>query len=111
MTYKVTISNTNFSVKLSNQPSKKVQTNIGGVQVPANFSDLGDYNPSGLKDKYLIMYDAATQKYIPVNPDVVLNAAAATETTQPGLVGYAQTFVDRIDIDLDNKIDLDAGGF
>jgi len=46
-----------------------------------------------------------------VNPDEVLNAAAGTETIQPGLVGYATTFLNRMDIDLDNKIDVDAGTF
>ena len=79
--------------------------------MPANFSDLADYNPTGLSDKYVIMYDAATQKYIPVNPDEVLNAAASTELTQPGLVGFATAFLDRVDIDLDDRIDLDAGSF
>jgi hypothetical protein len=112
MTYKVTLSSSNvFNVKLKTAPKINVQSMVGGVQVPANFSDLGDYNPTGLSDKYVIMYDAATQKYIPVNPDEVLNAAASTELTQPGLVGFATAFLDRVDVDLDDRIDLDAGSF
>ena len=46
-----------------------------------------------------------------MNPDEVLNASAETETIQPGLVGYATTFLNRLDTDLDNRIDLDAGTF
>ena len=112
MTYKVTLSSNNvFNVKLKTAPKINIQTTTAGIQVPSNFADLGDYNPSGLSDKYVIMYDATTQKYIPVNPDEVLNAAASTELTQPGLVGFATAFLDRVDIDLDDRIDLDAGSF
>ena len=108
MTYKVTLSSgTNVTVKLKGEPHAKIQTNFGGIQVPAKFSDLSDYNSSGLHDKYIIMYDAATNTYIPVNPDVVLSAAA-TEPISPGLPA---DFENVLDVDLDNRIDLDAGGF
>lgn len=107
MTYKVTLSTNSFSVKVKDQKKIKVQSFVGGVQVPANFGDLADYNSAGLNDKYIIMYDAATQKYIPVNPDVILSAAA-TEPISPGLPA---DFENQLDIDLDNKIDLDAGTF
>ena len=108
MTYNVTFTpGTNVTVKINAVPQLKVQTNIGGIQVPAKFGDLSDYNASGLQDKYLIMYDAATQTYIPVNPDVVLSAAA-TEPISPGLPADFEAI---LDVDLDNKIDLDAGGF
>lgn len=108
MTYKVSLaSDSNISVKLKSTPKIKIQTISGGVQVPAKFSDLSDYNASGLNDKYLIMYDATTQTYIPVNPDVVLSAA----TTEPISPGLPSDFENQLDIDLDNKIDLDAGGF
>jgi beta-lactamase class A len=52
------------------------------------------------------MYDSATGKYTAVNPDEVLSASSTTETTQPGL---PDNFVDTLDVDLDDKIDLDAG--
>ena len=108
MTYKVSLaSNLNISVKLKSTPKVQIETISGGVQVPAKFSDLTDYNASGLNDKYLIMYDAATQSYIPVNPDVILSATA-TEPISPGL---PSDFKNQLDVDLDDKIDLDAGGF
>lgn len=81
--------------------------------VADRLSDLSDVNVTDLgnKDQYVLVYDASQQKYKLVNPDVVLNSAASTETNQPGLVGYATAFIDRMDVDLDNKIDLDAGTF
>lgn len=79
--------------------------------VAIRFQDLIDFDPSNQNDKYVIVYDSSIQKYKMVNPDEVLNYAAGTETIQPGLVGYASTFLDRMDIDLDDRIDLDAGSF
>lgn len=81
------------------------------VQVSNRLQDLVDVDVTGLSDKYVIMYDAATEKYKFVNPDTILEAAAGTETTQPGLVGYATTFLNTLDADLDNRIDVDAGTF
>lgn len=72
------------------------------------FEELTDVNVTNVNDKYIIMYDAVTQKYTAVNPDEVLVAAATSETIQPGL---PNEFIDTLDIDLDNKIDVDAGSF
>lgn len=129
MTYKVTsVSTNNISVKLASsqkikvqttssdnniisriKPSQKikVQTITGGIQVPAKFSDLIDYDANGVQDKYVIMYDSATQTYYPVNPDQVLSAAV-TDPISPGL---PSDFENQLDVDLDNRIDLDAGTF
>jgi hypothetical protein len=54
------------------------------------------------------MYNATTQKYEFVNPDKVLSSSATTETIQPGLPA---DFKNVLDVDLDNRIDLDAGSF
>ena len=54
------------------------------------------------------MYDAVSQTYKLVNPDKVLSSAAVTEPLQPGLPA---NFEDVLDVDLDNRIDLDAGSF
>lgn len=106
--YKVSLTlGSNYNVRLSSQYKYKVTGSSGGIQVPAKFEDLSDYNPTGLNDKYVIMYDAITQKYIPVNPDEVLSAAA-TEPISPGLPA---NFENQLDVDLDNRIDLDAGTF
>jgi len=96
-----------FNVRLKGQQKFKISTNLGGVQVPAKFEDLADFDPSGLHDSYVIMYDANTQKYKAVNPDLVLSKAIS-EATSPGI---PTAFINQLDIDLDDKIDLDAGTF
>jgi hypothetical protein len=107
MEFKVRIAESqSFSVKLKTQ-NLKVSTNEGGVQVPARFEDLSDYDGTGVSDSYVIMYDANTGKYKAVNPDLVLSRAIS-ETTSPGI---PTAFIDQLDIELDDKIDLDAGTF
>ena len=104
---------TDFNVRLQQKQSYKVVNLTGGLLVPAKLEDLLDVeiNAGNKKDKYVLMYDAAINEYKLVNPDEVLNAAAQTEVTQPGLVGFATAFLDRVDVDLDNRIDLDGGTF
>ena len=63
-----------------------------------------DPNPN--KNQYVIVYDSNLNKFTLIDPDDVLVAAAATNTAQPGL---PQQFVNTLDVDLDNKIDLDGG--
>lgn len=96
-----------IEVELNTQSSIEVLSNVPITR----FQDLIDFDPSSTNDKYVLVYDASAQKYKMVNPDEILNYAAGTETIQPGLVGYATTFIDRLDVDLDDKIDLDAGTF
>jgi hypothetical protein len=72
-----------------------------------SLNDLADVSTFGVKDKYLIMYDAEVSTYRVVNPDEVLRAAVL-ETTQPGL---PDEFLDQLDTDLDNRIDFDGGEF
>jgi hypothetical protein len=82
-------------------------TVLSGVVMARTLQELLDVDVSGVGDKYVIMYDATTQKYKAVNPDVVLSSAA-TEPISPGL---PDAFVDELDVDLVNKINLDAGNF
>jgi hypothetical protein len=112
MTYKVTFSSgNNYSAKLSQPVKYKASVSYTLEVMPQYLDELTDVEISGNNDKYVLMYDASTAKWRDVNPDEVLNAAAATETTQPGLVGFATAFLDRVDADLDDRIDLDAGTF
>lgn len=103
-------SSQSFSVSLkqsSQQDSFKVTSLSGGVQVPATFGDLEDFNEENVTDKSVIMFDAATQKYVAVNVDELLSAAV-TDTVSPGL---PSDFIDQLDTDLDDRVDLDAGSF
>jgi hypothetical protein len=109
MTYKVSVSSPyNFSVKTTKPINYKTSLSYNIEIMPQNLDELFDVEISGSNDKYVLMYDAATNKWRDVNPDVVLSAASNTETIQPGLPG---DFVSTLDVDLDNKIDLDAGTF
>ena len=99
MTYKVTFSSgNNYSVKVEKPSNYKAGIKY---QMPQNLSELSDVQISGDNDKYVLMYDAVSGKWIDVNPDEVLSAAA-TEPTSPGIPD-----------DFENALELqfDAGNF
>ena len=97
-----------YNVRLSQSPSFKVVL-LSKIEImPTNLDELVDVEISGNNDKYVLMYDATSGKWRDVNPDQVLSASSNTETTQPGL---PNDFINTLDVDLDNKIDLDAGTF
>lgn len=108
MTYQVRVAGNITNVKVSTNKPKVKATVASGVIMARTLDELLDVDVTGVGDKFVIMYNATTGKYTAVNPDVVLSAASNTETTQPGL---PQNFIDTLDVDLDDKIDLDAGGF
>ena len=70
-----------------------------------SLTDLDDFDPTGVENNYVIMYNASLQKYVTVDPDTVLSSATTTNN------GLPQDFINKLDVDLDNKIDLDAGTF
>jgi len=108
MTYKVSVSSgNNFSVKLSQPSNYKTSLSYQIEIMPQTLDDLTDVEISGANDKYVLMYDAASGKWKDRNPDEVLSAAT-TEPIQPGLPA---DFENQLDVDLDDRIDLDAGGF
>lgn len=95
-----------YRVRVNGQ--KKVKATVAsGIIMARTLEELLDVDLSGVRDKYVIMYDSATRKYKAVNPDNVLSAAT-NEPVQPGL---PSVFNDQLDKDLDNRIDLDGGTF
>lgn len=100
---------TDFNVRLQQRQPYKIVNLQGGLQVPARLEDLIDVSvdSNNKKDKYVLMYDVNLNKYKLVNPDDVLSAAT-NEPIQPGLPA---DFQNQLDIDLDDRIDLDAGSF
>ena len=108
MSYQVRVAGNITNVKVSTNKPKIKATVASGVIMARTLDELLDVDVTGVGDKFVIMYNATTGKYTAVNPDVVLSAASNTETTQPGL---PQNFIDTLDVDLDDKIDVDAGGF
>lgn len=107
MTIEVELVSSQFTVETTTQSIQEVQSDPGVMRI----QDSVDFDNTNNNDKYVMVYDSSIQKFKMVNPDEVLNYAAGTETIQPGLVGYANTFLDRLDTDLDDRIDLDAGVF
>ena len=108
MTYKVTFSSgNNYSAKLSQPSNYKTSISYNIEITPMNLDELTDVEISGSNDKYVFMYDAASGKWKDRNPDEVLSAAT-TEPIQPGLPA---DFENQLDVDLDDRINLDAGGF
>ena len=106
MTIKVSQSSTgSIGVKLKTASKLNVSVSSEAGSVAGNLSSLDDVDVSGVSDKFVIMYNATTAKFTAVNPDEVLSAAATTINELP------QNFVDTLDVDLDDKINLDAGGF
>jgi hypothetical protein len=96
----------NYNVRLSSSSKLKARV-LSGVIVARKLEELLDVDVSNVEDKYVIMYDKNLDKYVAVNPDEVL-IASTTEPIQPGL---PSSFVDKLDTDLDNRIDLDGGVF
>lgn len=94
-----------YIVKLKGQSSfKAVQ---GEPIVAQNFTDLSDVSIVGLStsnDNYPVVYNASLGKFVIVNPDAILSVASSTSS-------LPQDFIDALDVDLDDKIDLDAGTF
>lgn len=107
MTIKVTATSLNQTTVRVASKSKIKTTVASGVIMARTLDELLDVDVSGVHDKYLIMYNASTQKYTAVNPDEVLSAA----TTEPLSPGLPADFMNQMDVDLDNRIDLDAGTF
>ena len=104
MTYKVSTSNNSYSVKQSVGPSFKVSAILGsGASEVANLSDLSDVDVTGIQDNYVLIYNSSTGKFVAENPDNVLSNAVTS--------GLPSDFVNKLDVDLDDKIDLDGGGF
>ena len=105
MTIKVTQSTSSYSVKIQAPIKFKVQVTGEAGSVAGSLTDLDDFDPSGVQNNYIVMYNASLQKYVTVDPDTVLSSATTTNN------GLPQDFINKLDVDLDNKIDLDAGTF
>jgi len=104
MTYKVSVSSNSYSVKQKSAPKFRVTAILGtGASDVANLSDLDDVNVSGIQNGYVLTYNSSTGQFVAVNPDDVLSNAVVG--------GLPTDFVDTLDVDLDDKIDLDAGSF
>lgn len=109
--YKVSVSHGN-TIRAELTTSRNIRLSTTYL-VAENLEDLGNLDTSSLdKDglttnNFVMVYNAVTKKYAFISPDEVL-VAAVTDATTPVL---PQEFIDQLDVDLDNKIDFDGGGF
>lgn len=112
MNHSVRLSSQNFDVRRDSGINFKVTrettmaTNYFQELLDVTVPDISKTDPNPNKNQYVVAYDSALNKFTLVDPDNVLIAAASTSSVQPGL---PQQFIDTLDIDLDNKIDLDGG--
>lgn len=89
-----------FKVSLKRNAPKKVSVSIGGVQVPAQFSDLVDFDVTDLQGNNLVIYDATTGKYKTLPIDSILQKSVDDNS-------LPEEFIEQISQD----VDLDAGEF
>ena len=87
-----------IKVRLSPGSKIKVKSRIA-------VSGIDNVNTDGIQDGYVLMYNANQNQYTFVDPDEVLSKATTTNN------GLPQDFIDKLDTDLDDRIDLDAGSF
>ena len=113
MTYKVTLGGTNsYTVKLIGDISDYKILLQGGGSAVGDLANLQDVDASGQSDRWVLVYDAASNAYKFVDPDEVINAAAnVTPTSGTSSVGLSTAAVNYLDQALDDKIDVDAGTF
>lgn len=113
MTYKVSLSSSNnYSVKISQPFNQKANLAYKFEITPMNLDELTDVELSGNNyDKYVLMYDATTGKWVDKNPDEVLSAATVQPDTNRTTYTLPTDFEGQLDVDLDDRIDLDAGTF
>lgn len=102
------MANQPIRVRLGAQNKQKIISSIVGK---TNFTDLSDVSVDNLdenKDNYVVVYSNTLGKFTIVDPDAVISAAATITGPQPGL---PTDFIDVLDEDLNNRVDVDGGFF
>jgi hypothetical protein len=95
----------------SNKIKKVVEGNVivndtttVGIIDSENLDGLGNIDITNVQDGYVLMYDLDSNKYIFVDPDEVLSKAVQDDS-------LPEDFLNQLDVDLDDRIDLDSGEF
>ena len=85
-----------------------------GEEEVANLRDISDINSTaisaGIGTSFVLTYDAVEDNFKFVSPDAIVDSAVGNIS---GPAGFSDTvinnLVDKLDVELDDKIDLDAG--
>lgn len=99
-----------FIVKLGEQ---KTVFSAEGEEV-ANLRDISDINSTmisaGVGTSFILTYDAVEDNFKFVSPDSIIDSAVGNESGPAGFSAQViSNLVDTLDVQLDDKIDLDAG--
>lgn len=87
-------------VSLNRNIKRNVSVSIGGIQVPASFGDLSNFDETNLQGNNVIIYDATTQKYKTIPIDDILQLSVEDDS-------LPESFVDKVT----EEIDFDGGEF
>lgn len=103
---KASTANRVFIKKESSISSKKVSIQ----KAAANLDELGDVNvdPTAAEDGFVLIYDAPTDKFILVDPDVVLSASVDDNDLPDDFIAQVEDEIDLGNVQLEN---VDGGGF
>ena len=85
-----------------------------GDEEVANLRDISDINSTmisaGVGTSFILTYDAVEDNFKFVSPDAIVDSAVGNVS---GPAGFSDTVIDnlveKLDVELDDKIDLDAG--
>ena len=85
-----------------------------GDEEVANLRDISDINSTaisaGIGTSFILTYDAVEDNFKFVSPDAIVDSAVGNVS---GAAGFSDqvinNLVDTLDVELDDKIDLDAG--
>lgn len=91
-----------MSIQIKTKSPSKIKVNTR-IAVPDTLS-ISNIDISGVEDGYVLMYDNTLGRYTFVDPDVVLSKSVEDNF-------LPSDFVQKLDTDLDNRIDVDAGTF
>jgi hypothetical protein len=111
----ITVADENLVSDLGEPVLVEIASTGVGIGSVANLRDLLDVNSSNLQagqaatNKFVLTYDASSDRFVFSNPDDVLDAAVGINTMSPPQAGLSTSTIDYLDDVLDNKIDLDAG--
>tara|TARA_R100001079_G_scaffold39935_1_gene20192 strand:+ start:105 stop:524 length:420 start_codon:yes stop_codon:yes gene_type:complete len=80
----------------------------------ANLRDISDINSTmisaGIGTSFILTYDAVEDNFKFVSPDAIIDSAVGNESGPAGFSAQViNNLVDTLDVQLDDKIDLDAG--
>ena len=85
-----------------------------GDEEVANLRDISDINSTaisaGIGTSFILTYDAVEDNFKFVSPDAIVDSAAGIVSGRAGFSDQViNNLVDTLDVELDDKIDLDAG--